>query len=328
MNWTCIVAGKSGGHILPGVTIAQACKKQGDSILFITTNSPLDAAIMREYSFDKHMPINFAASHGFWGRVRFVFHLIKAFFKTFAILRRYKPYQVISMGGFISVPVCYAAYILRIPISIYELNAVPGRAVALVAPCAREIRACFANVQDTFFKNKNVLVPYPVRFSGDDIIKKDTACAYLGISHAARVIFVVGGSQGSRFINNLVKELIHSSDGVYVIHQTGIHDVDEMRAWYAAQSIPALVFSYRSDIHYCYSVADFIIARAGAGTLFEILFFNKRACIIPLETVANDHQVDNAYAMQHAYPNLFSVIRQRDTYTAIPMLKQMLLHGR
>lgn len=313
MSWICYVAGKTGGHIIPGITEAVSDRLKGHKILFITTDAALDASIMAQYPWiDKHEQLALGAVSytTLWKKIKFLCTLTRAFFTSLKLLRTYKPVKVVSMGGYVSLPVCYAAWVLRIPVVIYELNAVPGAAVKLLAPLAQEVRVCFAQAQNYF--KKSVLIEYPVRFSTDDILSPIEARRALGLDVNIFTLFVLGGSQGSRFINQFVQQFVQGRRDIQLIHQTGVHDIEAVRAWYAEQGIPALVFAYRADLHLCYSAADRIITRAGAGALFEILFFKKKTLVIPLQTVTTDHQIDNARAMEQEHTDLFRVLLQSE----------------
>ena len=156
---------------------------------------------------------------------------------------------------------------------------------------------------------------------------------------------VLGGSQGSIFINNLIKNWIEKNrsdnppthkategkpfsaepdeasgrtalnknlSNIQIIHQTGDSDSTNWDEFYSKQNIPAYYFKYSNKIKEFYQISDLVICRAGAGTLFELEFFAKKALIIPLETVYTDHQLDNALAMAKKNQDLFKVIRQRE----------------
>lgn len=305
------VAGKTGGHILPAVTRAHAEKEKGNKTIFVTTRLPLDARIIDEYAhIDVHETVGIGTRPygGVMGIIRCVIDTLFACMRSFLLLRKYRPAQVISTGGLIAIPVCFAAWVLRIPIIVYELNAVPGRAVRVLAWWATEMRVCFAQSQ-RFFK-KSTVVHYPVRFS-DSLISKQEARRLLGLEQDRWTIFISGGSQGSHFINTTIMKLLKDRTRVQIIHQTGAHDITTLTDWYKNAGISAIVFVYRTDIELCYRAADRAIARAGAGSLFEHLFFKVPVLIIPLIAKSTDHQCDNAYAMQKMHPELFMVRLQK-----------------
>lgn len=317
----CYVAGKSGGHIIPALTHAQTerCKNKALRVLFFSTNSALDRSLLKNH---KEIAVYQPLALGNIPRKNillwphFIVQLITVVWQSFSLLRRYRPAKVVSMGGYISVPVCFVARLLGIPVEVYELNVVPGAAVKLLSRWAQVTHLCFSQTKQYLPKTANwKLTTYPLRYTDDDRFGMWHARTMLGIPEDGQVILVLGGSQGSHFINEIMQKYVmqtkHYAD-YYIIHQTGVADVDAVRTFYKQQHIPALVFSYRPDIHLCYAAADVVVARAGAGTLFELLFFNKFSLIIPLETSTTDHQKDNALSMQNEHPELFKVFLQAD----------------
>ena len=322
----CYVAGKSGGHIIPALTHAQQVKSQQPDlkVLFFSTDSPLDRSLLEHNKLiDIYQPLTLAnvPRKNLLAWPTFLLQLIKVVWISFRLLHRHKPSKVVSMGGYISVPVCLVAKMLGIPIELYELNVVPGAAVNLLSRWATVTHCCFAQTKAYLSPSARCgFTPYPLRYTERDRCGRDEACAGLGIDTKKTVICILGGSQGSRFINDLVKQWVSHNlkarSDVAIIHQTGAQDIEQMQQFYQQQDLQALVFAYRHDIHLCYAAADVILARAGAGTLFEILFFKRPAIIIPLESKTTDHQRDNAFAMQADHPDLFKVLVQADVEKA------------
>lgn len=221
------------------------------------------------------------------------------------------------MGGLVSLPVCFAAKLLRIPISIYELNAVPGKAVTLLAKTGADIYTCFKKTAQFFPKNKCLFSAYPIRYSANTLkIGKQKALKEIGLSPNKPTILILGGSQGSIFINTLIKQWIVSQPeqvkNVQIIHQTGSYDTTDWNIFYATHGISAHSFTYQDNLGIYYQAADIIICRSGAGTLFESIFFKKFIITIPLQSSATtNHQVDNANAFKKQYPHLIWVMNQK-----------------
>ena len=134
-------------------------------------------------------------------------------------------------------------------------------------------------------------------------------------THERKTLFLLGGSQGSLLLNNLLKIFITTnqqvSNSIQIIHQTGSYDTTNWKKFYASAGIPAITFSYSHQIKDFYLLSDLVICRAGAGTLFELLFFKKHSIIIPLVAKTTDHQVENARAMAAEHPDLFTIIEQK-----------------
>lgn len=314
-----IVAARSGGHIIPGLTLAQQyCKTNADSeITIFTTQHPFDKKIILQHGSTLHavfLPLDNVPSR-LWHWPKFMVHFVYSFFASFKQLVHIKPQRLIVMGGYISIPVTCAAYLLRIPCDLYELNATPGRATKLLAPLATHIHVCFRQTASKFNAKKTMLTSYPIRFDSHPISCHQSR-QELNLESSKKTILVLGGSQGSLFLNNVVKNCLEEhpelAPYINIIHQTGSLDSTDWLHAYQRLHVPAVVFDYQPHLALYYQAADVIICRAGAGTIFETLFFKKPCIVIPLEIQGNDHQVHNAQAIASEYPELFHVIRQQE----------------
>ncbi|HZW61370.1 MAG TPA: UDP-N-acetylglucosamine--N-acetylmuramyl-(pentapeptide) pyrophosphoryl-undecaprenol N-acetylglucosamine transferase [Candidatus Babeliales bacterium] len=319
-NNLCFVAGRSGGHIVPALTLAQQHKKDNPDarIIFFSTHTALDISLIQNRSFiDKHLPLKL--DNVPYARIyrypSFIWHFIYSIFVSVNALRQIRPTQVISMGGYISIPVCIAAKLLRIPITIYELNAIPGKAAKVTAYVAKTVAVCFEQAAHRLPANKCEIKPYPVRFTeSDKTLTQAKALELIHFCNERTTLFILGGSQGSVFINELIKEIIEKHPELHatlqIIHQTGAYDKHNWHAFYTRYKIPAIIFAYHDQVEHYYAAADLIICRSGAGTLWEIAFFNKKAITIPIVTKTTDHQVDNAQAIVALHPQLFTMLMQ------------------
>ncbi len=316
-----VVAGRSGGHIIPGMiyvrNFTQAHPEYG--VQFFSTDTALDRSIIALYPYVfTYTPLHLRGVPGkkVWLYPLFFWQLWWSWVKSLRVFLRQKPERVVSMGGYVSIPVVLAARCLRIPVDLFVLDAVPGKAQVWLSPFAERILICFEKAGASFPKRKVTLTPYPVRFKPEDILPSSAAKTQLGLDQSKKTLLVLGGSQGSQSLNALVRNFFEChpelSSHVQVIHQAGPQGVHELKAFYEKHHMQALVFDYAHDLQYSYSASDLIIARAGAGTIFEIIFFQKRAILIPLEVATTAHQVDNAQAMVKKYPDLFLMYRHSD----------------
>jgi UDP-N-acetylglucosamine--N-acetylmuramyl-(pentapeptide) pyrophosphoryl-undecaprenol N-acetylglucosamine transferase len=127
---------------------------------------------------------------------------------------------------------------------------------------------------------------------------------------------ILGGSQGSRLLNEVTKETIENypelCSNIQIVHQTGMQDTFDYAQFYRDHHIPCQVFGYHEKLQDFYNLADLIISRAGAGTLFEIKFFDKACITIPHETANTNHQIKNVLELQIENPNQFKIIKQAD----------------
>lgn len=310
------VAGTSGGHIIPALTLAQREQQHEPTVCGIfTTDGQLDLKLIAQSKvITHHVPLPLAGASR--KNPLFLVRFIRALYISLRSLYRFKPTAVVSTGGFVSVPVCCAAWILGIPFDLYEFNVEPGAAIKLLTSRARTIVTCFPETK-RYLKGAVSCQPYPIRYQPDEIVACTAAREQLGCALDAKILMIVGGSQGSRFLNTQIAQWVaqlslQERAQYLIIHQTGSRDVQDMEQLYRDAQIKAIVFAYRDDIALCYQAADYIITRAGSGVLHELLFFNKRALIIPLEVASTDHQVANAQAFVARDATSWSMLRQED----------------
>lgn len=319
-----VVAGNSGGHIIPGLTLARAQYNQGARIIFVTPDGQLDKKLVAQETWIAHHELLQLGPvpRAWWKLPGYGVSFVRTIMQLVQVLKTYKPDEIIGMGGYPCIPAVVAARFLHIPCDMYELNVIPGEAVKLLARWCRNVFICFEKTRSFLPGAHCEKRAYPVRFT-EHTVTRDQACRELGFDPAKKILLVLGGSQGSQFMNQLMIDVLGEFGDVsrlQIIHQTGEQGAQRMSAWYAEQGIPAHVFAFSSDMAPCYGAADLVIARAGAGTLFELLFFQKKSVIIPLITKTTDHQRDNAYAMAGEYPELFTVIDQ-STQTKYQLLE-------
>ncbi len=317
----CYVAGKSGGHIIPCLTLAdkEREKNQNTQILFFTTEDPLDLEIVSSsQAITWHVPLpltNVCCKR--WLLIpSILFQLGITILKTFIALVRNRPTKLVCTGGFLAIPVVICARILAIPVQLYELNVEPGKTTRFLASWSIDLFTCFTETQQFFPKKRCYKVSYPIRFfDNTKQISQQEALRELAFDNTRKTICILGGSQGSLEINRLIHDwLAHNPflyDHIQIIHQIGRRDTFDWQRFYQEHMIPAQIFSFSQDLSLYYSAADLIVCRSGAGTLFEVLFFSKPCITIPLETSGNTHQVANACTMQQEYDDLFTVIRQK-----------------
>lgn len=314
----CYVAGKSGGHIIPCLTLAHEHKQQRpeDDILFFTTESILDIEIVsknRDITWHVPLPLKQISRKSLLDAISFGFQLLRTVLKTCFYLIKHRPQKVICTGGFLAIPVILCARILAIHAELLELNVLPGKATRFLSSWSIKILTCFEQTKKYLPKKKCIKTAYPIRFFGEDAqMSQKDALNKINFSKQRKTIVVLGGSQGSLEINSLIKRWIIAQVQMHahiqIVHQTGRRDTFNWSAFYAQHNIPAKVFSFSHDMAAYYAAADLIICRSGAGTLFEILFFGKQCITIPLVTANNDHQVANALAMHEEYGDQFEVI--------------------
>jgi UDP-N-acetylglucosamine--N-acetylmuramyl-(pentapeptide) pyrophosphoryl-undecaprenol N-acetylglucosamine transferase len=330
-----VAAAGSGGHILPALTLAKRWTEQNPSgrIVFWSSKKALDQKIVANAPFvSEVIGVNLTgfSLKKFWLLPVLFFWLIFAFFKCMYRSIKQRPEKIICTGGLIGLPTCVACRLTGTPVEVYELNVVTGKAVKALLPIANKIYIAFGETKKycTFFginfDKKCELTQYPIRFTEHDKILEDKNILITQInnqnfppkpfSEPRKTIFILGGSQGSHSLNNAFKLFLQNNQQIHeqiqIIHQIGSFALEEWQNFYKTSSIPAIAFAYNENLKNFYQLADLIICRAGAGTIFEIEFFNKPCIVIPLVTSTTSHQVQNAYAMAKKHPELFTVVEQ------------------
>ncbi|MBI2344702.1 UDP-N-acetylglucosamine--N-acetylmuramyl-(pentapeptide) pyrophosphoryl-undecaprenol N-acetylglucosamine transferase [Candidatus Dependentiae bacterium] len=320
----CFVAGKSGGHLVPCLTKAKEFQQQNQhaKIYLFSSGSILDHAIIDKQKEIKHVvPTNLdnPPYSKPWLLPWFTCKTIWYFTKSLYYLHQIKPQKVICFGGFVSIPTILAAKILKIPFEIYELNVEPGKATNFLSKFTDTIHICFKATAQYFSKKNCVYFEYPIRFTSKDLIlDKTTLLEKYNLKKNKMTFLILGGSQGSILLNEVFKNMIKNhpdiASKIQIIHQTGNSDPFDYKIFYKEHEIPSVVFDYHSQLEDFYNLADFIICRAGAGTLFEIRFFKKNCLTIPHKTGQTNHQIQNVLELQKEFPDQFNIIEQ-DNFT-------------
>ncbi len=316
MNTIAYAAGKSGGHIIPCLTLAARYKNKnpGARTVFFSTHHALDKQLLENPAVDVHvaLPLHSTSRRTWYRYPLLLAELASAFCKSVYLLRKNNVKEVVSTGGLVAIPVVFAARLLRIPVSLWELNVEPGKAISFLSRYATTVYTCFPQTQHYLPHAHCVLAPYPVRYTARDIQEPHAARQALGLDPHRFTIFIIGGSQGSVSLNMLIKNTIEQypelRTNTQYIHQTGTGQITDWQLWYKQQAIPALTFAYRDDIAPLLSAADIIISRAGAGAIFETALFGKKTIIAPLSINYTQHQCLNATAYAEQYPNRVAVL--------------------
>ena len=314
----CYVAGHSGGHILPCLTLAQQ-QEENNSNIFFTSTKKLDQNIIKQnHIVDYHYSLPIYQKRTVLDLPLYIVRLIWSTIFSFFILLWHRPKRIITTGSIIAIPVCIAGWLLRIPIELFEVNAIPGKTISFLAPFAQNISICFPSAQSYFPLKQCTIKSYPIRFSTNKTcnIKKERP-----------ILFIQGGSQGSHEINLLMLTIFQQDKNfakkIEIIHQAG-KECNIVKAKYQKYDIDAYVFDYNHNLSFYYDRASLLICRAGAGTLFEALHYQKKSIIIPLNAAAG-HQKENALAIAQQYPNLFFPVLSKNKKNEVKIILQRIL---
>jgi len=286
-----IMAGGTGGHVFPALSVAKAMAAEGVHITWLGTQGGIEATLVPEAGFD----IEYIAVDGIRGARKLAllvapFKLARALWQTGKIMRELQPDCVLGFGGFVSGPGGIVASLLQKPLVIHEQNSVAGLTNKWLAKRADRILTGFPNVLD--LPQNSRWVGNPVR---PDIVPRDE-----GRRKRLRVL-IVGGSQGAHTFNMTLPKLFADlGEPLKIKHQAGKGKAKKVRALYDLHEVDARVVDFIDDMAAAYQWADFLICRAGAMTIAELCAAGKPALLIPYPYSAGNHQIRNAMTMVDA----------------------------
>lgn len=290
-----IMAGGTGGHIFPGLAVAEALRDKGWRVHWLggigTASHPsMESQLVppRGFAFET---IDFSGVRG-KGLVTLAFlplRILKAFWQSLRVIRRVKPDVVVGLGGYIAFPAGLMSVLVGTPLVLHEQNSVAGMVNRLLAMVADQVFTAFPNV----LKNAE-WIGNPMRAAFT--LQSDPAMRFAGRTGPLRLL-VVGGSLGARGLNTVVPQalaLIPVSQRPAVLHQSGAQQIDELRANYQAAGVEASLTPFIDDTATAFADADLIICRAGASTVTEIAAIGAAAIFVPFPAAVDDHQTGNA----------------------------------
>ncbi|MGD9368917.1 MAG: undecaprenyldiphospho-muramoylpentapeptide beta-N-acetylglucosaminyltransferase [Desulfobacteraceae bacterium] len=297
-----VAGGGTGGHLFPGIAIAQAFKSrlEKNSVLFVNAGRPLERKVLSELGWDqKAISIEGIKGRGRWHQIRAAIMIPGAIWRAWRILKNFKADVVLSVGGYSAGPVAVAASLLGVTTVLHEQNRLPGVTNRILGRVVDRIYLSFEESREYFDPDKIKVTGNPVR---DEILALATQCAEPANGDLFTVL-VVGGSQGAHAINQAVVDALHELkdvDGLRFVHQTGPEDKAAIEAAYDQTGVPATVQPFFHDMARLYKAADMVICRAGATTVAEITVIGKAAVFVPFPFAADDHQTLNAQALSDA----------------------------
>lgn len=293
-----IAGGGTGGHIYPGIAVAQEFKRRNaaTSVVFVGTARGLETRIVPREGFGLEL-IEVAALKGVsvGRRVKSLLLLPKSFFAARSLIRRYRPDVVIGVGGYASGPMVLVASLMGVPTMVAEQNALPGFTNRMLARFVKAAAVSFEEAR-SFFGAKAEITGNPVRAEFFSVPDKEPG--------AVTNILITGGSQGARPINEALIAalplLAAERNRLSLVHQTGERDYERVSEAYRRAGMKAEVKPFIEKMVDEFARADLVICRAGATTVAELAAAGRPALMIPFPLAADDHQRKNAEAVQRA----------------------------
>jgi UDP-N-acetylglucosamine--N-acetylmuramyl-(pentapeptide) pyrophosphoryl-undecaprenol N-acetylglucosamine transferase len=292
-----IAGGGTGGHLYPGIAIADefVLQNKKNQILFLNTGNKIEEKILSNEPYASlSIKSGKFVNQTFFNKIKSIFTILSSILKASEELDKFKADAVIGVGGYVGVPVIIAAWLKNIPVFIQEQNSVAGKSNKLFSYIAKLNFVSFENTK-LGPKKKRFFTGNPVRQKIAENIKEKN-------DNAPFTIFITGGSQGSKAINNAVIqsfEYINKIENFLFIHQTGEPFFEIIEKKYREQNINCEVLPFFKNISDIYKKTDLIVSRAGASTLSEISAAGIPAIFIPYPYATHNHQFHNCIEFQN-----------------------------
>ena len=296
-----IMAGGTGGHIFPGLAVADELAAKGWQILWLGTADRMEADLVPQAGYDiEFIKIKGVRGKGFITKLLTPFKLLAAVVAARKVIKTFKPNVIAGFGGYVALPGGIAAKLTGTPLVIHEQNAVAGMTNKILANWANKVFCAFEQVAGL---SNYAVVGNPIRA---DILAKRQQNQDVAVDEQTAIkILVVGGSLGAQALNTYVPQAIAQLDAkvqINIVHQCGKGNLQGTEQAYQQladnKQISAQVVEFIGDMASAYAEADLVICRAGALTVSEIAAIGVASIFVPLPHAVDDHQTKNAHALE------------------------------
>jgi UDP-N-acetylglucosamine--N-acetylmuramyl-(pentapeptide) pyrophosphoryl-undecaprenol N-acetylglucosamine transferase len=323
-----IAGGGTGGHLFPGVAIAEELRARdpGAEVRFVGTRRGIEARVLPELGWELALiEVSGLKTVGALGALRGLVRLPRALWQARRIVRAFRPDAVIGVGGYASGPVVLMARLAGVPTAICEQNSIPGLTNKILGRVVRAVFVSFDGTRRFFQAKKTMLSGNPVRRALVQRLLEAATDAPAGpAGHAGPAaaepvhVLVSGGSLGAVAVNQLAADALIAlarTMPLAIVHQTGDRGLDDTVRRYAEAGVPADCRAFIQDMAAAYQRADVILGRAGATTVAELAITGKPAVFIPYPFAADNHQELNARELAEAGAAL--MFRQAELTTGV-----------
>jgi UDP-N-acetylglucosamine--N-acetylmuramyl-(pentapeptide) pyrophosphoryl-undecaprenol N-acetylglucosamine transferase len=285
-----IAAAGTGGHIFPGLAIAEALQNKGWEVLWLGTKTGMENRLVpqRDIRFES-IEFGGARGKGIVSWLLMPYRLIKASIQCGFIIAKVKPSLVIGFGGYVTLPTGLAAKFMAKTLVIHEQNSVAGLSNKVLSYLTKHILTAFPNVIEKAHVTGN-----PLR---REFMNVDDPAVRFKNRVGPLSILIIGGSLGAKFLNETVPnsiKLIPEQDRPNITHQSGVNQYVDLKNLYEKLEVEATVVQFIDNTAQAFANADLIICRAGASTVSEIAAVGAAAIFVPLPSAVDDHQTKNA----------------------------------
>lgn len=292
-----IACGGTGGHIFPGLAVAQVLKDRKHDVMLWLAGRDVETVSTSGWSG----PVISVGGQGLPGGISFrslaaVWSLLCAVMKSCLQMRKLRPDVLLAMGGYGSVGPVMAAHFLNIPVVLHEANVIPGRAIEFLSKYASVVAISFETSTQHMRHRNLVFTGFPLRQDIDKVVGEGL------IATKYFTVLIMGGSQGAHALNEIAVSALCRlhMQGIpaQVIHLSGARDEEMVRTTYENAGVPYVVMGFLKEMAKAYSQADLVVARSGAATCAELVARRIPAVLIPLPSAMRNHQVANARAIE------------------------------
>jgi UDP-N-acetylglucosamine--N-acetylmuramyl-(pentapeptide) pyrophosphoryl-undecaprenol N-acetylglucosamine transferase len=292
MNAKCalVMAGGTGGHIFPGLAVAEALRAAGWRVHWLGAPDSMESQLVpqRGFAFES-VAFGGVRGKGLVTLAVLPLKLLRAFWQSLQVMRRVRPDVVLGLGGYITFPGGMMASLYGKPVVLHEQNSVAGLANKVLAQIADRVFTAFPGVMKT-----GQWVGNPLRQAFTE--QAAPAARFAGRTGPLRIL-VVGGSLGAKALNDIVPQalaLLPTATRPLVTHQSGAKQIEALRANYEAAGVQAELTPFIDDTATAFAQADLVICRAGASTVTELAAIGVAAIFVPFPFAVDDHQTTNA----------------------------------
>ena len=286
-----VMAGGTGGHIFPGLAVAERLRELGWRVHWLGGPAPsMESQLVPPRGFTyETVAFSGVRGKGMKTLAMLPWRMLKALWQSLQVMRRVQPDVVLGLGGYISLPAGLVSAASGHPLVLHEQNSIAGLSNKILARVARRVYTAFPQVLD-----RAEWVGNPLRQAF--LTQAPPAVRFAGRSGRLRVL-IVGGSLGAQALNQVVPQalaLLPEAQRPEVVHQSGAKQIDALRQTYAQAGVQAELTPFIEDTASAFAQADLVICRAGASTVTELAAVGVAALFVPFPHAVDDHQTTNA----------------------------------
>lgn len=318
------MAGGTGGHIFPGLAVADELKSKGWEVCWLGTPGRMEAQLVPKHGYHiEFIDVVGVRGNGIKRLLAAPFMVMRSIWQALTVIKQFKPDVVVGFGGFASGPGGIAAWLKGIPLVLHEQNAVAGFTNKVLAHFAKQVLMAFPN---TFAaKHKAQLVGNPVRREITDLAARPAKV----IADKELKVLVVGGSLGAQVLNEQLPQILAQVPKVKVWHQTGKNrsggdnEADVNARYQQTPLLDVKVAAFIDDMTAAYDWADVVICRSGALTVAEVAAAGIGAVFVPFPFAVDDHQTTNGRWLADAGAAI--IVQQKDLATQKQQIIDLLM---